>query len=294
MKVIKVDSIIPDSEQPRKLFEANKLSTLSASIKKHGIMTPLTLEDLGNSKYLIVDGERRFRCAKDLGLKEVPAIVVKQMSETERLIQQFHLQEQHEKWSATEKAYAILKLVDVTNYSLIQVCESLGLKKSQVNVYLNFGKLVSKEAFVKHNLNLDWASAIIALHGTVKKVYHNDLKKEYTDSARRRFENVVIEKIVKGNISEVRDIGKLKDTFNKDSKMIEKFETTDVTPEEMFLKTGAQDTNRVRQITTNCSFLVQVINSFMVRRDAVVSENSRRTILRAYNSLASLLKTLEN
>lgn len=71
---ISVEKINPNEEQARKFFDEDAINELSESIKEYGILQPLVLKKSGD-KYLIIAGERRFRAAKEAGLKEVPALI---------------------------------------------------------------------------------------------------------------------------------------------------------------------------------------------------------------------------
>lgn len=73
---ISVEKIIPNPYQPRKLFDRNALEELAKSIKKYGIMQPLSVRYINGILYELVAGERRLRAAKLAGLKEVPVIIV--------------------------------------------------------------------------------------------------------------------------------------------------------------------------------------------------------------------------
>lgn len=72
---IPIDAIEPDPEQPRKKFSREALETLALSLKKEGMLQPITVRQAGNGRYIIIAGERRWRAAKMLGWKEVPAII---------------------------------------------------------------------------------------------------------------------------------------------------------------------------------------------------------------------------
>ena len=75
---ISVSSIVPNKNQPRKLFEKNSLEELTNSIKARGIIQPLIVrksEDL-DDKYELIAGERRWQAAQSAGLHDVPAIVI--------------------------------------------------------------------------------------------------------------------------------------------------------------------------------------------------------------------------
>ena len=68
--------IEPRPEQPRSIFEQEKIDELTASILEHGVLLPLTVRDMGEGYYQIVAGERRWRAARAAGLTEVPVRVV--------------------------------------------------------------------------------------------------------------------------------------------------------------------------------------------------------------------------
>lgn len=64
------------SSQPRKLFEESALADLADSIRRHGIIQPLTVRKLSSGYYQIIAGERRWRAARLAGLSEVPVLVI--------------------------------------------------------------------------------------------------------------------------------------------------------------------------------------------------------------------------
>jgi len=68
--------IEPRPEQPRSVFEQEKIDELTTSILEHGVLLPLTVRDVGDGYYQIVAGERRWRAARAAGLDEVPVRIV--------------------------------------------------------------------------------------------------------------------------------------------------------------------------------------------------------------------------
>ena len=79
--MVPCDLIVTASTQPRRYFDSKAMESLVASVKKDGILQPLLLRPLGDDKFEIVGGERRFKAALSCGLKEVPA-VVREMTDT--------------------------------------------------------------------------------------------------------------------------------------------------------------------------------------------------------------------
>lgn len=71
---IKIIDVEPNSEQPRRHFDTEKLSELASSIAVHGVIQPILVVK-NNDRYRIIAGERRWRAAKLSGLKTIPAIV---------------------------------------------------------------------------------------------------------------------------------------------------------------------------------------------------------------------------
>ena len=59
--------------QPRKRFDRQKLDELKQSIKQQGILVPITVRKVSDDYYILIDGERRFRCCQELGWKKIPA-----------------------------------------------------------------------------------------------------------------------------------------------------------------------------------------------------------------------------
>ena len=71
---LSIAKVIPDPMQPRKTFNEDALKQLSESIKKHGVLQPITVRKSGND-FIIVMGERRYRASKLANKKSIPCIV---------------------------------------------------------------------------------------------------------------------------------------------------------------------------------------------------------------------------
>lgn len=128
--VISLNLIKSNIEQPRKSFDDEKIAELAQSIKEHGIIQPIVLNKKGNS-YIIVAGERRWRAAKLLGLKEVPAVV---MELTDKDILEISLIEniQRQDLNPIEEAIAYKKLLNDFNLTQDELSKRIG--KSRVAI----------------------------------------------------------------------------------------------------------------------------------------------------------------
>ena len=71
-----ISQVEPGLNQPRKHFDEEALAELSASIRQHGVLQPLTVRRLASGYYQIIAGERRWRAARMAGLTEVPAMII--------------------------------------------------------------------------------------------------------------------------------------------------------------------------------------------------------------------------
>lgn len=127
---IDINLIRANSEQPRKSFDEEKINNLAQSISEHGIIQPLVLNKEGEF-YFIIAGERRWRAAKKLGLKEVPAVV---MDLSHRDVLEVSLIEnvQREDLNPIEEAIAYDKLF--SEFNLTQEELSLKIGKSRVSI----------------------------------------------------------------------------------------------------------------------------------------------------------------
>lgn len=131
-KIINIDIsyIEPNTEQPRRKFDQEAIQELALSIKKHGIIQPIIVRKQ-NKGYQIVAGERRWRAAKEAGLKEIPSIIkeLEQMESTEvALIENI----QREDLNPIEEAIAYKNLIDRYNVTQEEISSIVGKSRSYV------------------------------------------------------------------------------------------------------------------------------------------------------------------
>lgn len=127
---IDIDSIKPNPEQPRKSFGEKEQKELEDSIRVHGIIQPLILV-ARDGGYQIVAGERRYRAAKKIGLKALPAILKKldgKMMREISLIENL----QREDLNAMEEAEALKELMTLYNMTQEELANRIGKSRSGV------------------------------------------------------------------------------------------------------------------------------------------------------------------
>jgi ParB family chromosome partitioning protein len=129
---LSVDSLEPNPEQPRTIFDETALGELAASIQQYGIVQPLVVAPADNG-YHIIAGERRWRAARKAGLKTVPAVV--------------RTAEQQEKLEL-----AILENVQRVDLSPLETAVSVERLHQQFNLtYAEIGKRLGKAETTVHN-----------------------------------------------------------------------------------------------------------------------------------------------
>ena len=106
---ISLNSIVPNPNQPRLDFNESSIIQLQASIKEKGIITPITVRE-ADKGYELVAGERRFRAAKNLKLRKIPAHIVKVKSESEMMEMALIENIQRENLNPFEESQALLVL----------------------------------------------------------------------------------------------------------------------------------------------------------------------------------------
>jgi len=127
---IDINLIKPNKDQPRKHFDNEKLIELANSIKEHGIIQPIVVRK-ENQFYVIIAGERRWRAAKLLNLKEVP-IIVKELSDVE--VVQISLIENiiREDLNPIEEAAAYNKLLNDFNLTQEEISKQVSKSRSAI------------------------------------------------------------------------------------------------------------------------------------------------------------------
>lgn len=125
---VAVDKLIPAESQPRKDFR--ELDELAESIRQKGLLQPILVR-ARNGSFEIIAGERRYRAACQIGLKEIPCIEY-EVPENEALELSLVENIQRQELNAFEEAFALQTLADVYGYTHQEIAEKVG--KSRVTV----------------------------------------------------------------------------------------------------------------------------------------------------------------
>jgi ParB family chromosome partitioning protein len=135
---LKIESVNPDPLQPRKTFNESLLMELSESIKKHGVLQPITVRKSGN-EHIIVMGERRYRASKLADMKTMPCIV-REYESNDILEIQIIENLQRQDVEPTEEADAIAYLSE--KYSASEISKRLGRSDNFIRQRLKLAGLI--------------------------------------------------------------------------------------------------------------------------------------------------------
>ena len=124
-------SVVPNSQQARRIFDEQALQELSESIRTYGIVQPLVVRAVGEGRYEIIAGERRWRAAKAAGLTQVPVVV---RTYEDRVAAEVSLIEniQRENLNVVEEATAYKVLIDMNGWTQEELAEKVGKSRSHV------------------------------------------------------------------------------------------------------------------------------------------------------------------
>lgn len=185
--------IEPNKNQPRRTFDEDALLELADSIKQHGMINPLIVTPRKNGDYMIVAGERRWRAAKKLELKEVP-VIVKDLSDEEIAELSIIDNLQREDINSIDEAFAFKQLIDAYSYTQDQLAAIVSKSRVYVTNSLRLLKLCSRvqEMVIQELISTGHARALISIEDP----------KEQAEIAQKVFdENLSVretEKLVKG------------------------------------------------------------------------------------------------
>jgi len=140
VSMLSISSIEANPFNPRTHFEEEALKELSQSISVHGIIQPLTVRKLGNDKFQLISGERRFRAAQLAGLDEVPAYI--RIANDQTMLEMALVENiQREDLNAIEVALSYQRLIDECSLTQEQMSQKIAKSRSSITNHLRLLKL---------------------------------------------------------------------------------------------------------------------------------------------------------
>ncbi len=130
-KLVNINDIEPNRDQPRKFFDDEALKELSDSIAMHGVIQPLLVRPLSDGGYQLIAGERRWRASRMAGLTQVP-VVVREMTDMEAMELALIENLQREDLNPIEEAEGYKLLMDTYSFTQEQAAEKVGKSRPAV------------------------------------------------------------------------------------------------------------------------------------------------------------------
>ena len=184
--LIPLEKIFRDEEQPRKVFNQEKINELSQSIKKNGLIQPLILSKRDADTYTLVAGERRWRAAQKAELKILPSLLLPEDLDKDEISLIENIQREDLKIS--EEALAYQRLIDKNNYTHESLSQIVGKSRSHIT---NLLRILTLDEFFFSLLN----------HGIITMGHARAL----VGKTPAEFDEKTLAQIAKGKIS-VRDL----------------------------------------------------------------------------------------
>ena len=168
---IPIDQIEANPNQPRREFEETALNELAQSISEIGIVVPITLRQMGEHKYQIIAGERRWRASQIAGLSSLPAYIrtikdeeVMEMALVENI--------QREDLNDIEIALAYEHLLETSGMTQEKMSKRVGKSRTAVTNYLRLLKLPAQVQMALQNktISMGHARALLSLESPAQQI----------------------------------------------------------------------------------------------------------------------------
>jgi len=210
---IPVNRIRPNPDNPRMTFRQGELDELQESIRLYGIQVPIAVFKRGND-FVLIDGERRFRCASKLNLKTIPALIQKQPGPLQNLLLMFNIHALREQWDLLTIALKLPTIIDLieeekgASPTEIELATQTGLSRSVIrrcrlltdlpnkyqNMLLEELKKPKRKQLLSEDLFIEMEKALKTVDRAMPGVIKD--KDRARDMLLRKYKSKVIDNIV--------------------------------------------------------------------------------------------------
>lgn len=185
---IPIEQLSVNPQQPRKVFKEEELDELASSIKDYGVLQPILVMKMGENRYSIIAGERRYRASCKAGLKEIPAIV-HNMEEKEAALVALVENVQRENLNYIEEAKAYRRLMDDFKLTQAEIAQKVGKQQSTISNKIRILSLPDDVQLMltEHGLTERHARALLKVDdetgrkALIKKIVKNNLNVKQTE-----------------------------------------------------------------------------------------------------------------
>lgn len=168
---LSVENIEANPFQPRDEFDRQALEELSASIKIHGLIQPITVRKLGYDKYQLISGERRFIASKLAGLEHIPAYI--RIADDEQMLEWALIENIHrEGLNPVAIAHSFQRLIDECNITQEELSKKVSMSRPAITNHLRLLKLPAEVQQMLRNgqLSMGHARAVISIENAADQV----------------------------------------------------------------------------------------------------------------------------
>jgi len=215
LQEISPDVIRHNPDNPRLIFREDEMHELLESIREVGIKVPISVYSGDNSKYVILDGERRWRCAKKLNLKVIPCIIQPRPTPLENLLMMFNIHNVRVDWDLMPMALKLGQIRDMlTNegkevtprllatitgvrFPTVQrALDLLDLPKKYQTMLLKEAEKPKSEQHVKPDLFIEVYKAMHVIERHAPETFDKFSKHEFVDTMVHKYTSGVIDNVV--------------------------------------------------------------------------------------------------
>lgn len=173
IKIIPINQIERDIEQPRKDIDVSEKDKLFLSIKKIGIQQPIAVSKIDENRFKIMDGHRRFVCAQKLKLKEILCVIHPKLDIGEFERRRFEIQNTRAPWKPLERSESLNRIKEAKGFkSNKELAEFLSLSETTVanSLQLRKQKLDYIELMQKYDLPESYRIQFVRLKPKIRKI----------------------------------------------------------------------------------------------------------------------------
>jgi ParB family chromosome partitioning protein len=191
-----IEKIEANPFQPRDHFDDEKIAELAESIRKQGIIQPITVRKLGYDKYQLISGERRLRAAKLCGHTEIPCYI--RVANDEQMLEMALIENIHRKdLNAIEIAISYQRLIEECQLTHEKLSERISKNRSTITNYLRLLKLPAEVqlAIRDNKISMGHARAMINIIDQdeqirlLRRIIGNDLSVRQVEEYVRKITN---------------------------------------------------------------------------------------------------------
>jgi ParB family transcriptional regulator, chromosome partitioning protein len=221
--LIEIDprSIEKNPNNPRRYFNDESLDILRTSIQEVGILVPLIVyeDPESHGRFVLMDGERRWRCALDLGLESLPANKIEPPSDLENLLRMFNIHSVREEWPLISVAFSLREVIAISGEDReSRLAEMTGLTRSTVRRAKRLLtipelelELIQREAHLDRAQQVHREDLYLEIE-TAESVIRSELPEIASEYPREQIIRSFAEKREQGTlraVTEFRDVGRL-------------------------------------------------------------------------------------